>query len=140
MCAGDNCSDYQMQFERVFSVPGDTVMLNSTLLCLSVFDFLTVPYNISWFDSSRGRELTNITGRMLVRGETLWFLNVTLEDEGEYVTLVRYGGSTSIRMSVFVCTGKQHEVITGERVWSRLEQSCDIQSFLFSFVYCVEFI
>lgn len=91
VCAGDNCTDYQVQFERGFSVPGDTVMLNSTLLSLSVFDFATVPYNISWYDSTRGREVTSKTGRVLVRGETLWFHNVTLDDDGEYVTVVRYG-------------------------------------------------
>lgn len=90
LCAADNCTNYHLQFERVFSVPGDTVMLNSTLVSLSVFNFSVVPYNITWYDSATGQEMTTQTGRILVRGGTLWFLNVTLDDDGEYVTIVRY--------------------------------------------------
>lgn len=85
----DNCTDYSLQFERVFSVPGDVAMLNSTLLTSSVFNFSAVPYNITWYDSATGKEMTNQTGRILVRGETLWFLNVTKGDAGKYLTTVR---------------------------------------------------
>ncbi|XP_029702509.1 interleukin-1 receptor type 1 [Takifugu rubripes] len=85
----DNCTDYKLQFERTFTVPGDVAMLNSTLLTTKVFNFSAVPYNISWYDSATGKEMTNQTGRILVRGETLWFLNVTEEDAGDYMTIVR---------------------------------------------------
>ncbi|KAK2840131.1 hypothetical protein Q5P01_013871 [Channa striata] len=84
-----NCTDYKLQFERVFSVPGDMTMLNSTLLSPEVFDFKTVPYNITWYVSKTGQELNSQTGRILIQGETLWFLNVTLDDAGEYVNIVR---------------------------------------------------
>ncbi|KAM8857835.1 interleukin-1 receptor-like 2 isoform 1-T2 [Synchiropus picturatus] len=91
-CSGsfrENCSDYQLQFEKVFTVPGDVVMLNSTLVSPDVFDFSSVPYTITWYDSNSTTELRNKTGRTLVWGHMLWFLNVTMEDAGEYVTIVR---------------------------------------------------
>lgn len=68
-------------------------MLNSNLLTSNVFNVSAVPYNITWYDSTTGKEMTNQTSRILVRGETLWFLNVTEEDAGKYVTTVRYSGS-----------------------------------------------
>ncbi|XP_044073753.1 interleukin-1 receptor type 1-like isoform X2 [Siniperca chuatsi] len=85
----ENCTDYKVQFGRVFSVPGDMAMLNSTLVSPDVFDFRTVPYNITWYDSKTGREMSNQTGRILVHGETLWFLNITLDDDGDYVSILR---------------------------------------------------
>lgn len=87
----ENCTNYRLQFERVFTVPGDGAMLNSTLVSPDVFDFTAVPYNITWYDSKTGREISDQAGRILVRGETLWFLNITLDDNGEYETIVRYG-------------------------------------------------
>lgn len=88
-CVADNCTDYGLEFEKVFSVPGDVAMLNSTLLTWSVFNFSAVPYNITWYNSATGKEMTTQTSRILVRGETLWFLNVTEEDAGKYTTIVR---------------------------------------------------
>uniref|UniRef100_UPI0037E93641 interleukin-1 receptor type 1-like n=1 Tax=Semicossyphus pulcher TaxID=241346 RepID=UPI0037E93641 len=85
----ENCTNYKLQFERVFSIPGDIAMLNSTLVSPDVIDFTSVPYNITWYDSKTGQEIRNETGRILVQGETLWFLNITLEDDGEYVTVLR---------------------------------------------------
>ncbi|KAM4609183.1 interleukin-1 receptor type 1-like isoform 2-T3 [Polymixia lowei] len=87
--AQENCVDYKLQFERTYSVPGDVAMLNSTLVSPDVFNHTSVPYNISWYDPQTGSELGNKTGRLLVRGETLWLLNVELEDAGEYVCIVR---------------------------------------------------
>ncbi|KAM9342106.1 interleukin-1 receptor type 1-like isoform 2-T3 [Pholidichthys leucotaenia] len=85
----ENCHNYSIQFERVFSVPGDVAMLNSTLVSPDVFNITTVPYNITWYSSKSGLEINDQTGRILVRGETLWFLNVTMDDDGEYVTVLR---------------------------------------------------
>uniref|UniRef100_A0A8C5FSI4 Zmp:0000000936 n=1 Tax=Gadus morhua TaxID=8049 RepID=A0A8C5FSI4_GADMO len=73
----------------VFSVPGDVAMLNSTLLSPNVFNYTALPYNISWYDPHNGTEMVNQTGRFLLRGETLWHLNITLEDAGDYVCVVR---------------------------------------------------
>ncbi|XP_030614686.1 interleukin-1 receptor type 1-like isoform X2 [Archocentrus centrarchus] len=84
-----NCTDYKLQFERVFSVPGDVAMLNSTLVSPDVFDFKTVPYTITWYNSMSGQEITNQTGHILVNQETLWILNATLSDSGDYVTILR---------------------------------------------------
>ena len=75
---------------RVFSVPGDVAMLNSTLLSPNVFNYTALPYNISWYDPLNGTEMVNQTARFLLRGETLWHLNVALEDAGDYVCVVRY--------------------------------------------------
>ena len=94
----DNCTNYKLQFERVYSVPGDIAMLNST--SPDVFNFTSVPYNITWHDSKTGRELSNQSGQILVQGETLWLLNVTLDDEGEYITIVRYGSIRSNRNNI----------------------------------------
>lgn len=66
-------------------------MLNSTLVSPDVFNFPAVPYNITWYYSTTGQEVRTQPGRILVRGESLWLLNVTLDDEGEYVTILRYG-------------------------------------------------
>ncbi|XP_034418165.1 interleukin-1 receptor type 1 [Cyclopterus lumpus] len=91
-CGGfkhENCTDYKLQFERVFSVPGDTAMLNSTLVSPDVFDFTTVPFSVTWYDPKTGLEMSNQSGRVLVAGEMLWVLNLQLEDSGEYVTVLR---------------------------------------------------
>ncbi|XP_041858194.1 interleukin-1 receptor type 1 isoform X2 [Melanotaenia boesemani] len=85
----ENCANYKLQFERVFSVPGDVAMLNSTLVSPDVFDFKTVPYNITWYNLKTKEEISNQTGKILVLQETLWFLNVTLDDDGEYQTILR---------------------------------------------------
>lgn len=95
VCVAENCTNYKLQFERVFSVPGDIAMLNSTLVSSDVFNFTAVPYNITWYDLKTDREMSDQIGRIMVRGETLWFLNVTMEDDGEYETIVRYGSISS---------------------------------------------
>uniref|UniRef100_A0A671VAS3 Zmp:0000000936 n=1 Tax=Sparus aurata TaxID=8175 RepID=A0A671VAS3_SPAAU len=87
--ATSNCIDYQLQFARVFSVPGDVAMLNSTLVCPKVFNITSDPYNITWYNSKTSKEMRDQPGRILVRRETLWFLNVLPDDGGEYVTILR---------------------------------------------------
>lgn len=92
MCrSAGNCTNYEQQFDRVFSVPGEMAMLNSTLVTGTVFDHTAEPYNITWYDTRTGRAVSSEAGRILVRGETLWFLNVTLDDSGEYLSVVRWG-------------------------------------------------
>ncbi|KAM3607453.1 uncharacterized protein V6R79_008024 [Siganus canaliculatus] len=87
ICTGlatENCTNYKLQFERVFSVPGDVAMLKSSLMSVT-----TLPYNISWYNSKTGLEMNQEPGRILVHKDTLWFLNVALEDDGEYITVLR---------------------------------------------------
>ncbi|KAI9518739.1 hypothetical protein NQZ68_034519 [Dissostichus eleginoides] len=85
----ENCTNYRLQFERVYSVPGEVAMLNSTLASYDVFNISAVPYNITWYDSKTRQEISNETGRTVVRGETLWFLNTRLDNDGEYVSVLR---------------------------------------------------
>ncbi|TDH06600.1 hypothetical protein EPR50_G00115070 [Perca flavescens] len=92
ICTGfklENCTYYNRTFESVYSVPGDMAMLNSTLVSSDTFNFTTVPYNITWYNLKTGREMRNQTGRILVHRETLWFLNVTVDDTAEYVSILR---------------------------------------------------
>ncbi|KAM8854852.1 interleukin-1 receptor type 1-like [Spinachia spinachia] len=84
----ENCKNYDLQFDRVFSVPGDVAMLNSTLVSPEVFNFTSVSYNISWYDVE-GQEMSDQSGRFLVSGGTLWFLDLKMEDSGDYVSIVR---------------------------------------------------
>lgn len=100
LCAAENCTNYNIQFERVFSVPGDVAMLNNTLVTFSTFNFSAEPYNITWYDSVTGQEIRSQTGRILVHGETLWFLNVTQDDDGEYVSILRYGRVSELKLKV----------------------------------------
>ncbi|XP_038862911.1 interleukin-1 receptor type 1-like isoform X1 [Salvelinus namaycush] len=86
---GELCKDYGREFERVFSVPGDAAMLTSTLLAPNVFNYDTVPYNISWYDPRTGRKLTSETGKTLVQEKTLWMFNIEMDDAGDYVCVVR---------------------------------------------------
>ncbi|KAJ4933543.1 hypothetical protein JOQ06_030369 [Pogonophryne albipinna] len=92
ICTGfeqENCTNYRLQFDRVYSVPGEVAMLNTTLASYDVFNISAVPYNITWYDSKTRQEISNETGRTVVRGETLWFLNTKLDDDGEYVSVLR---------------------------------------------------
>ncbi|XP_071197476.1 interleukin-1 receptor type 2-like [Salvelinus alpinus] len=86
---GELCVDKGRETERVFSVSGDAAMLTSTLVDLNMFDNRSIPYNISWYDARTGTELTRETGKTLVRGKTLWIFNITMEDAGDYVCVVR---------------------------------------------------
>ncbi|XP_005932615.2 interleukin-1 receptor-like 2 [Haplochromis burtoni] len=83
MYVAENCTDYKLQFE-VFSVPGDVAMLRSTLVSSDIID-----YNITWYNSVSSQEISSQTGHILVHEETLWILNVTMNDSGDYVTILR---------------------------------------------------
>ncbi|KAL3969612.1 diacylglycerol kinase (ATP) [Sarotherodon galilaeus] len=85
----ENCTDHKLQFERVFSVPGDVAMLRSTLVSSDIFDFKTVPYNITWYNSVSGQEISSQAGHIMVHKDTLWFLKVAMNDSGDYVTILR---------------------------------------------------
>lgn len=107
-----NCTNFQQQFEKVFSVPGDVAVLSSTLVSPSVFNHTAEAYNITWYAARTGRTLSSEAGRTLVRGETLWFLNVTLDDSGDYLTLVRCGSGAGPWLAVVSFSPQPHV-----RVW-----------------------
>ncbi|KAK1903502.1 Interleukin-1 receptor type 1 [Dissostichus eleginoides] len=58
-------------------------------ICTAFEQENSVPYNITWYDSKTRQEISNETGRTVVRGETLWFLNTRLDNDGEYVSVLR---------------------------------------------------
>ncbi|XP_034042073.1 LOW QUALITY PROTEIN: interleukin-1 receptor type 1 [Thalassophryne amazonica] len=92
ICGGsipENCTNVPLQIEKVFSVPGQVAMLNSTLASSYVFNISTIPYNITWYRAKTGQEMSNQTGRIIVLAQTLWILNIKMEDDGEYVTILR---------------------------------------------------
>uniref|UniRef100_A0A3Q4H756 Immunoglobulin V-set domain-containing protein n=1 Tax=Neolamprologus brichardi TaxID=32507 RepID=A0A3Q4H756_NEOBR len=78
------------------SPPEYVAMLRSTLVSSDVFDFKTVPYNITWYNSVSGQEISSQTGHILVHEETLWILKVTMNDSGDYVTILRYEAQVEI--------------------------------------------
>ncbi|KAJ8349929.1 hypothetical protein SKAU_G00250590 [Synaphobranchus kaupii] len=86
---GEHCKDYGTQFERVFTVPGDAAVLNCTLADPYVFDLNSTPYNISWYEWTTGREVSEEVGQIWVKETMLWFLNSTLEDAGQYECILR---------------------------------------------------
>ncbi|XP_068184895.1 interleukin-1 receptor-like 2 isoform X2 [Antennarius striatus] len=72
-----------MRLRDVISVLGNMAMLRNPAVSSAS------PHNISWYDSETGREIRNQTGRTLVLGDSLWFLSLTQEDDGEYVSVVK---------------------------------------------------
>ncbi|XP_049584567.1 interleukin-1 receptor type 1 [Syngnathus scovelli] len=95
----DECKDYDVQFERVFSVPGDVAMINCTLASPDVFNLSTASYKVEWYHVETGRALRNVSRRVLIRGETLWLLNVTMEHDGHYQCVVRTSASACFKQS-----------------------------------------
>ncbi|XP_041662411.1 interleukin-1 receptor-like 2 [Cheilinus undulatus] len=92
ICTGfvqENCINYIHRYDRVYSVPGDVAMLNSDLLSRSVFDFTSVLYNFTWYNSKTNQEIKNESSRILILNETLWFLKTTLDDKGKYMAILR---------------------------------------------------
>ncbi|XP_035250061.1 interleukin-1 receptor type 1-like isoform X2 [Anguilla anguilla] len=87
--SAEHCKDYETQFDRVFTVPGDAAVLNCTLASPDVFDLNSTPYNISWYECKTGRELSGEGGQFRVRETSLWLLNSTLEDAGQYECILR---------------------------------------------------
>ncbi|XP_077435385.1 interleukin-1 receptor type 2 isoform X2 [Vanacampus margaritifer] len=97
--AQDECKDYAVQFERVFSVPGDAAMINCTLASPSVFNLSAVSYEVDWYRVETGRALRNVSRHVLVRGETLWLLNVTMQHDGHYQCVLRTSASDCYKQS-----------------------------------------
>ncbi|XP_061649378.1 interleukin-1 receptor-like 2 isoform X3 [Phyllopteryx taeniolatus] len=97
--AQDECKDYQVQFERVFSVPGDAAMINCTLASPDVFNLSAASYEVDWYRAETGRRLRNASRRVLIRGETLWLLNVTMQHDGHYQCVLRTSAARCYKQS-----------------------------------------
>ena len=92
VCTGETedgeCKDYGVDFERVFTRPGEAAMMNCSLVDPRVFN-LTHPYNITWYHLRTGLERSSHMGHTIIQGTTLWFFNTTEEDKGEFMCVVR---------------------------------------------------
>ncbi|XP_061698314.1 interleukin-1 receptor type 1 [Syngnathoides biaculeatus] len=97
--AQDECKDYGVQFERVFSVPGDAAMINCTLASPDVFNLSAESYEVEWYRAETGRRLRDVSRRVLVRGETLWLLNVSMRHDGHYQCVLRTSAGRCYKQS-----------------------------------------
>ncbi|XP_077584369.1 interleukin-1 receptor-like 2 isoform X1 [Stigmatopora nigra] len=96
---GEMCRDYGVAFERVFSVPGDTAMLNCTLASPEVFNLSSTSYWVEWYHTETGQRLLNASRHVLLKGETLWLLNITEGHHGYYQCVLRTNASDCFKIS-----------------------------------------
>ncbi|XP_057708505.1 interleukin-1 receptor-like 2 isoform X1 [Corythoichthys intestinalis] len=95
----DKCRNYGVRFERVFSVPGDAAMMNCTLASPEVFNVSSTSYWVEWYRAETGQRLSNVSRGVLLRGETLWLLNVTKHHDGYYQCVIRTSSSGCYKLS-----------------------------------------
>lgn len=86
----DLCKDYGEAFEHVFTVPNEAALLNCELVNDYVFDASNTPYNVTWYNQRTGKKVTEEKQRIIIKDNSLWFLNVTKEQRGRYQCVVRY--------------------------------------------------
>ncbi|KAI4898517.1 hypothetical protein NFI96_016182 [Prochilodus magdalenae] len=65
------------------------VLTCTTLMNEYMFEILTTPYNVTWYDQRTGREVTGDEDGTVVNGTKLWFLKITMEHQGKYLCVVR---------------------------------------------------
>lgn len=70
-------------------MPGDAAMINCTLASPDVFNLSAASYEVNWYRVETGRALQNVSRRVLIRGQTLWLLNVTMRHDGHYQCVLR---------------------------------------------------
>lgn len=85
----DLCKDYRVAFERVFTVPREAALLTCLLVNKHLFDVANTSYNVTWYDQRTGLQITGEEDDTVVKGASLWFLNSTVEHQGEYLCVVR---------------------------------------------------
>ncbi|KAI7808753.1 interleukin-1 receptor type 1 [Triplophysa rosa] len=85
----DSCRDFKTAFERVFSVPGEAAVLHCTLDIHHLFNPANTSYNITWYDKRTGSEVTRLEHDVILRDKSLWFINITMEHQGNYICVVR---------------------------------------------------
>ncbi|XP_066562546.1 interleukin-1 receptor type 1 isoform X2 [Amia ocellicauda] len=81
------CTDYGVDFERVYTMEGEAVVMNCSLLVALPFNSNTT-YTISWFKNESQKEFTRAEARIQAVRELLWFLPAILEDTGHYVCVL----------------------------------------------------
>ncbi|XP_048095731.1 interleukin-1 receptor type 1 isoform X1 [Alosa alosa] len=85
----DECKDYGVPFERVFRRSGEAAMFNCSLVDPRVFNVSTHPYNTTWYHLPTGQEQRAHMEHTIIQGTTLWLLNITAEDKGKFMCVVR---------------------------------------------------
>uniref|UniRef100_A0A3B1JFV5 Zmp:0000000936 n=1 Tax=Astyanax mexicanus TaxID=7994 RepID=A0A3B1JFV5_ASTMX len=83
------CEDHRVAFERVFTVPQEAALLTCHLVNKHLFDVVNTTYNVTWYDLRTGLQITGEEDHTVVKGESLWFLNSTVEHQGKYLCVVR---------------------------------------------------
>ncbi|KAI5627555.1 interleukin-1 receptor type 1-like, partial [Silurus asotus] len=83
------CIDRGAAFERVFAVPHEAVLLDCELVNDILLDYLNIPYNVMWYNQMTGLEFTGEENHVLLHGSSLMFLNISMEDQGHYLCIVR---------------------------------------------------
>lgn len=98
----DSCKDFKEAFERVFSAPGEAAVLNCTLDIHHLFNPANTSYNITWYDKRTGCEVKRPEHDVILRDESLWFINITMEHQGSYICVIRYGHESLINFILSV--------------------------------------
>ncbi|XP_048050863.1 interleukin-1 receptor type 2-like isoform X1 [Megalobrama amblycephala] len=85
----DSCKDFGQAFERMFAVPGESPLLECPLQIQYLFDTAETPYNVTWLEGRNGSEVTEGQPSVVVREQSLWFPNISMEQQGTYTCVVR---------------------------------------------------
>ncbi|XP_043086520.1 interleukin-1 receptor type 1 [Puntigrus tetrazona] len=88
-----SCVDYGQEFDRVYSVPGEVVILECPLSPAET------PFNVTWYDDRTGSEITDLEQNVTLRNTQVWFFNVTLQQQGKYTCVVRTAGGDCYKKS-----------------------------------------
>lgn len=100
----DSCRDFGQAFERMFAVPGESPLLECPLQIQYLFDPAETPYNVTWLEGRNGSEVTEGQPSFVVREQSLWFPNISMEQQGTYTCVVRYEPN-SLCLSIMHQTG-----------------------------------
>ncbi|XP_051761723.1 interleukin-1 receptor type 1 isoform X9 [Ctenopharyngodon idella] len=84
----DSCKDYGQAFERIFAVPGESPLLECPLQIQSFFDPAETPYNVTWLEERNGSEVMKGQPSVVVRKQSLWFPNISMEQQGTYTCVI----------------------------------------------------
>ncbi|XP_067266807.1 interleukin-1 receptor type 2-like [Chanodichthys erythropterus] len=85
----DSCRDFGQAFERMFAVPGESPLLECPLQIQYLFVPAETPYNVTWLEGRNGSEVTEGQPSVVVREQSLWFPNISMEQQGKYTCVVR---------------------------------------------------
>lgn len=85
----ESCQDFGLAFERIFALPGEASVLECPLEIDYLFDPEETSYNVSWYNVKSGSEITAVEHSVILKGNSLWFFNVSKRHQGKYTCVVR---------------------------------------------------